>query len=1609
MDREIKMPLKQGDMMHFQDLCVIASPAKSDASSVDIYDDLDVLSSTDQAAAKSSPSGNCLDLYEEIITEEGTAKEASFNDLSVKYEKCQRQMKLLIAKLKETQTLNSSLQNENQCLKKNISSLIKTARVEITRKEEEINRLNLRLVGPERNRNFKSNPLLSSNINKSKCNDEDMRNMQNLAIQNNLQSCDITNHHSIAFCDKEKACIESGKTCTSINPIAKLCLERTDRKSLEPCIEVNDKNKKEMGLTSQNKEIGQNEKSQANERPKSSLVNSVTESHELKEKTCRSPPKCEKNESSQEHKNLKPDNHCETENRKYNSSSTKEKRQLKDLDYSGEKHVNKYATSLNSRESKAYEKEKNSESRHRTSGKKEEPRRSKRTPILFLKDDASHKVLELSNGKRSNDSGRKDRLCSESSESKHENKYLKPSKPENSMRNKLNRENKTDRSDRDRRDEKKKSGDEKKRSRDEQERSRRDRNDKGNEKKERDRHQSSNRDKSNHCKVSEKNRNGEKAKVDNIQKDLKLSFMETLNLTLSPAKKTPTDAPQMFTSESNMENEKARDSSQLSVVENNADSLHCPKTNLRDSEPVLMDHNTSKVLNIEDSKLESHNGPVEDTKACSNEPLPNAVIDENNVLLANVTVENRPVLSTALNTVNSDEMATHSVADVSDVFDLDSFIEIDRCSGSPTSDVLNESMPAEQTHDDGSVLEQREDTDAKAIELKSNETEIPKELLPETSTKSTFLSETEELNKENYQPDKSDFCCKNTAMNSDEVEEGEILSDDEQLCKQTLQTINNHSIIVPDQGTDVNKSQSVQDNELLTPSELTPKTVPPGRSVTKHQAKIDTQPKLSANATNRKRVSVDSCLDGILKIVTPSTIQDVLQMLRIIRKHIRKKYMKFKIQFPLSQFHRIIEAATLYFITLVRSLDWSSLCSSPERLQKKLCRQIETRLKTLKKNGIVDRIFEQHLFDMKKRLWKFVEEQLDALFDTLKTVILNLCDKAEMEKGTTSCTNTQSEKKNKCTDKVCLPSLGSVPCVRLHSPARVSSPKTQNDHGNSVQKLVKASTRTSLSSEKDDLPSSTVNLTSIPSNLSPARTSTVDEPSPISKLNTSGLSFDLVSDDHMGDIFKSLLHISDDLPPKTLTESMWILGTPEKVSSQTFDSVGLTPGEKTPIKSAFWSSISPPHMQTFPRLESVLNPDVFDENCLLEIPTTVSSSKIVNGCEDRTKSYSSVLIEDLAVSLTVPSPLKSDSHLSFLRCDTEPVSEADVKCCQGSLLDEEDATEEDIHLTLESDNSSIGSLEDLCESGNFQYHPSEPMQAVIMEKSNDHFIVKIRRAVSSSSPVCDRTPEGADNTVRESLQIVKDDEMGLETRLETKIETHTAGMLVHPDHLHLENVPENSIVDVNPHNGIQPPGPDDEFVFKLPPNRSQHLEIQAEKKLTADITEHTEIDSVKSVPNCVEETCILDPPTDIRPIKTSDVKTVDLNSKKKKRTSVDAKPLSKRQKFSSPDEDKSNESKNLDLERSIGKKQKRTDINIHSSKVSPSSLSAKNVIKKKGEVVVSWTRDEDRSILLECQKLGPTKKTFLFLSSAMNKYPHQVEERFRQLMKLFKKSKDSSS
>ncbi|NXB28423.1 C8AP2 protein, partial [Drymodes brunneopygia] len=120
-----------------------ASPFREgDESSVDIYDGLDSsLLVSDNFAPNSTPSRSSLNLFDEILIEEGTAKKASYDELQAEYGKCQQQIKELMKKFKEIQAQNIILQNENQALKKNISALIKTARVEINRKDEEISHL----------------------------------------------------------------------------------------------------------------------------------------------------------------------------------------------------------------------------------------------------------------------------------------------------------------------------------------------------------------------------------------------------------------------------------------------------------------------------------------------------------------------------------------------------------------------------------------------------------------------------------------------------------------------------------------------------------------------------------------------------------------------------------------------------------------------------------------------------------------------------------------------------------------------------------------------------------------------------------------------------------------------------------------------------------------------------------------------------------------------------------------------------------------------------------------------------------------------------------------------------------------------------------------------------------------------------------------------------------------------------------------------------------------------------------------------------------------------------------------------------------------------------
>ncbi|KAK9411422.1 CASP8-associated protein 2 [Crotalus adamanteus] len=155
---------EEEDGMTFSNLYGISSyeGGDGDESSVDIYDGLDSTPVVSSNCATKVPIKSSLNLFDEILIEEGTAKEATFNELQAEHEKCKQQLQELMKKLQEIQEQNSLLQSENQSLKKNISALIKTARVEINRKDEEISNLQRRLTeAPVHHNTYTISPLNS--------------------------------------------------------------------------------------------------------------------------------------------------------------------------------------------------------------------------------------------------------------------------------------------------------------------------------------------------------------------------------------------------------------------------------------------------------------------------------------------------------------------------------------------------------------------------------------------------------------------------------------------------------------------------------------------------------------------------------------------------------------------------------------------------------------------------------------------------------------------------------------------------------------------------------------------------------------------------------------------------------------------------------------------------------------------------------------------------------------------------------------------------------------------------------------------------------------------------------------------------------------------------------------------------------------------------------------------------------------------------------------------------------------------------------------------------------------------------------------------------------
>ncbi|NWI29566.1 C8AP2 protein, partial [Sula dactylatra] len=1038
-----------------------------------------------------------------------------------------------------------------------------------------------------------------------------------------------------------------------------------------------------------------------------------------------------------------------------------------------------------------------------------------------------------------------------------------------------------------------------------------------------------------------------------------------------------------------------------------------------------------------------------------------------------------------------------------------------------------------------------------------------KDLVPESTVvvcPSKNLSK--EVNKENQKPvsmsDERLEMESQLSISSDEIEEGEIISSDEDEEKskpeRCLERTKKSRPKASPETRNLTSSPQNQKSKTVCCNEDNGKFVSVKVSTKKNGERHKSQTFRSSKDVKKNKTVSIACLEKIVHvIVEPSNVQEIMQMLRAIRKQMRKNYMKFKVHFPVQHFHRIIESGIINFTSLIKYLNFSKMSTLGETLKLNVCDIIESKLKQVKKNAIVDHLFEQQVSDMKKQLWKFVDEQLDYLFEKIRRIIIKLCDVRnvgnETEEGKFERAGKQKHKISHKNDvqrsrKKSLKDRSQKPEEYILSKQIVDYQRSKCHHEKSKTDASKTAFTKCLNSIDNTRNSqSKVHLSkenNLQGTLTPLKGAKYEKEGfqlsrdanksdlsyeLLTEQQASSLTFNLVSDAQMGEIFKSLLQGSDLLEKNggNIDRHEWEFRTPEKQFLDSHKCRGNMAGlvqeiapkeacvESRPVEDINWPIVSPVRAPSLTsRLQMSVDPDVLDESCMFEVPTNAASCKEDEGSLQKNKSFvSSILLEDLAVSLTIPSPLKSDAHLSFLKPENNssstPEGVLSAHYSEDALLEEEDATEQDIHLALESDNSSSKSS---CSSSwtsrpvvpGFQCRPSLPMQAVIMEKSNDHFIVKIRRAVPSTSPASDQMASVKE--ARASLTKNEKEEMrsGEKERDSQSATAATVQETVKPHLVKMDQLPHVSTEqEQNPalpqplkesYNTIgkeettgllgpcRKPSNTENHHTESPDEGSEQSEAQKLKvsekvnemgvrsqasfpagcsvesyiDVTDDIISETSCLAVESTAdNRIRETftansenshkkeeleecsdafidltedlsnetvtgeCNLETKSTLNTDAGCQISIDDKTSKKRKKEAVRENSNSKRQRKETESvgegEDASDvkpEDVNSAPKRCSSKKnelQQNKDSSPLASSASSPSLYAKNIIKKKGEVVVSWTRNDDREILLECQRKGPSSKTFVSLATRLNKSPNQVSERFKQLMKLFKKSK----
>ncbi|XP_007949009.1 CASP8-associated protein 2 [Orycteropus afer afer] len=1949
-----------------------ASPLNNDDGSLDIYAGLD--SAVSDTAPKSCvPSRNCLDLYEEILTEEGTAKEATYNDLQVEYEKCQLQMKELMRKYKEIQTQNFSLKSENQSLKKNISALIKTARVEINRKDEEINNLHQRLSEFPHFRNnhkpartsdtIKTKDLKSRSPHSDDCSKTDPRPKSDI-------SRDL--HHGISLPNLGKEGKSHSETrSTSLLPtsIEKHCASGIWSRSH---YQVGDGSSSEDNRR-EKKDIRHSQYSGGSDRIRKDFNSSCgdgeprnTEANQRLQQG--RPEKYGKSEPKAESKNSKFKSNTDSDYQGEHISSSWEKETSRErshirVESQNEKRLERQSErsqNVNRKDLKSQDKEERKVDQKPKSVVKDQDywRRSEQKLLPHSRNEikSSHNsskyYLEERRGREeckrdrgvsshSFQDGRCASFLSSSRAYKHidskevdgmhqwENTPLKAERHRTEDKRKRDQESKEE--NRHLRNEKKTSTEHLQRTNKETKKNITDL-------------KRQNEPKFGKSEISERVDDKELAvKVESgpnevKNKDFKLSFMEKLNLTLSPAKKQPvsqdnrhkrTDTPKSSICDlESLVNAKivtCVPSVSEHITEETKSKLPEPK----DALPTASEHRISipesKMKKKKSLLLKSVENPVPcDVPLCGTETCISAPVekDQTESFLPSTEMKQTtdstkaaPVVMDVLQTDISQNFGLELDNKRNDCFNSCSISEgmemkvgfstkVDKPSESILQPPIQEAgiLPVILSGDGNPkfeppfvgtpVVESKScymepclpketiDCSVQKTELMGHRMEIGetnsvyhddensvlsidlnnlrpipeaisplnspvrpvakilrmespsqvslhnnshKDVFPLNSSHSISKSQSDDLNKENQKPIcKSDKCTEADSHKnspSDELEEGEIISDNETSKPQdSFEKSTKPGVSVQVRNTKTNSGRRKSTVHLDEDNRKT-------SSVKNHQTnnkcnKTPNEFSRSSKTKKKDKTMSTSSLEKIVQIVAvPSSVREVMHMLRMIRKHVRKNYMKFKVKFSLIQFHRIIESAVLSFTSLIKHLDFSKISKSVATLQKNLCDTIESKLKQVKKNGIVDRLFEQQLPDMKKKLWKFVDEQLDHLFGKLKKILVKFCDainfgsdsdegkreKTNKEKVHSNCQKGNTENSKREMLKVKPSKSEDSVHFKFLLGCKKSEEKHQDQNSSNIN-TVKHGTKKKFNTCCDNTANSESKELSLELNClgtsKPGKTegSTVEDAQAsqhaslkpersfeiLTEQQASSLTFNLVSDAQMGEIFKSLLQGSDllDNSVNGNEKSEWELKTPEKqlLESLKCESIPactteeLVSGVVSPspkmISDDNWSLLSSEKGASLSSgLSLPVHPDVLDESCMFEVSTNITLSKDNICSSEKSKPcISSILLEDLAVSLTVPSPLKSDGHLSFLKPEvlssSTPEEVISAHFSEDALLEEEDASEQDIHLALESDNSSSKSS---CSSSwtsrsvapGFQYHPNLPMHAVIMEKSNDHFIVKIRRAAPSTSPSLKQTivPEeslaslpmmrkeadeatekeyiSCQNSVFKSVgELEKSNKNVGGSRLAGEDQNSMIQTQV-PDIYEFLKDASGKVDDSNDvadecfklHQVWQPKVP--ESIEELPPmeempqsvedhlpntyidltkdpvtetknlgeflevtvlnidqlecsggnldqntqilDNSLHLDtVGAFIDLTQDASSESKNEGHHSAiadgdlgcqvicveENCkeekkvhvanrpmgciVEEACIdlttesASPCDEVK----KDLKSVpksnsesselpkalnnmhkkrknisDLNHsfQKKQRKEID---LTSREKAKKVTQD-SGENDEAHQRKASKKKAPAVNKDSSSLKASPGmqdssatpatsmSLSAKNVIKKKGEIIVSWTRNDDREILLECQKRGPSMKTFTSLADKLNKNPNQVSERFQQLMKLFEKLK----